>query len=416
MADHDSSKKIEEIEYLRAVAVIITVFAHSRLLFLWNPEWLKTINAHFVFGTGVDLFFCISGFVISKTLVEMLDNARADEKLLVLKAFWVRRFHRLMPSAWFWAMWYVIASGTGVFSHNELGSFWLNVKNFVAVSTFTANMRDQSNLMAIYWTLSSEEQFYLVYPIFLLFVAGTHRKWALLAIAGALFLSPPTFRLLALRFDTMIWGVLLFFFSRTVAYRVFEPTWLQNRALSIVTALFLVFLLVAVPTTLGDIYFMPQILTIVCALLVWIASYGKSYLLALPQPFSAGMSWAGARSYAIYLVHGPALYITHDIWYRYAAQRGVKPEQIDASYTLAYTLTFVALIVLLCEFNYRVLEVPFIARGRRIAKEILAPLRASGARDGTVGGEATAAASTGLTKTGVGSASGGTQLPVPAAP
>ena len=83
-----------EIEYLRAVAVLLVVFVHVGVLFprLGLGQW-----------TGVDLFFCISGFVICRSYDQYFDDRIAEGRWwLAACAFWVRRIFRLAPSAWLW--------------------------------------------------------------------------------------------------------------------------------------------------------------------------------------------------------------------------------------------------------------------------------------------------------------------------
>ena len=82
-----------EIEYLRAVAVLLVVFVHAAVLFpgMNLGQW-----------TGVDLFFCISGYVISRSFEQFFNRAIEDGRWFsAALAFWVRRLFRLAPSAWF---------------------------------------------------------------------------------------------------------------------------------------------------------------------------------------------------------------------------------------------------------------------------------------------------------------------------
>lgn len=61
-----------EIEYLRAVAIILVVVHHAGPFLAWKPI------AYFGAGTGVDLFFCISGFVISRSFQSFFDQHRRN--------------------------------------------------------------------------------------------------------------------------------------------------------------------------------------------------------------------------------------------------------------------------------------------------------------------------------------------------
>ncbi|MDN5745890.1 MAG: acyltransferase family protein, partial [Nocardioidaceae bacterium] len=73
--------RIVAIQGLRAVAVLLVVGFHLGL----------PVGAGFI---GVDIFFVISGFVITR----MIFNQTADSRRLRLKAFWAGRIRRLLPA------------------------------------------------------------------------------------------------------------------------------------------------------------------------------------------------------------------------------------------------------------------------------------------------------------------------------
>jgi peptidoglycan/LPS O-acetylase OafA/YrhL len=102
----DSKSRIEEIDMLRGVAIIITVIAHSKLLFLWSPPWLLWIHENFLFGNGVDLFFVISGFVVTRSLLDRFLDWPTF--FLEYRFFIIRRFWRLAPAALFFFIFYLI--------------------------------------------------------------------------------------------------------------------------------------------------------------------------------------------------------------------------------------------------------------------------------------------------------------------
>src|SRR4051812_45103239 len=93
-----------EIEYLRAIAILLVGFAH-----------LDVIIPHTGYGqwTGVDLFFCVSGYVISRSYEQFFDRSIGQGRWgLAALAFWVRRIFRLAPSAWFWLLFSVVCAWT----------------------------------------------------------------------------------------------------------------------------------------------------------------------------------------------------------------------------------------------------------------------------------------------------------------
>src|SRR5690606_1835619 len=104
-------------------------------------------------------------------------------------------------------------------------------------------------------------------------------------------------------------------------------------------------------------------ITILCVILVWLASYDDD--LFLPAPLRSLFLWLGARSYAIYLIHIPAFFLTREIWTRLDPGTTPGPEAF-----LPYMLTAGALILICSELNHRYVEQPLRHKGRRIAARV----------------------------------------------
>ena len=86
-------KRIDEIEVLRAIAILFTLFHHTAFYLLPPGNILiEKVYGTFTFWGGVDLFFVISGFVIMKSLGHSLrTHAASKGQARVFTAFWVRR-------------------------------------------------------------------------------------------------------------------------------------------------------------------------------------------------------------------------------------------------------------------------------------------------------------------------------------
>lgn len=101
---------------------------------------------------SLDIFFMISGFLISGLLFKEFQQTQK----LDLKSFYLRRFLRLSPVYWFILIIYFLAKG------DNYESLWTNVlyiNNFFPSTEMALNWT---------WSLALEEQFYLVFPLFLL--------------------------------------------------------------------------------------------------------------------------------------------------------------------------------------------------------------------------------------------------------
>lgn len=377
---HSSSKKNLEIEFLRGFAVLLTLFSHLPLLL---PHHTELIGRAFQFAmpwTGVDLFFCISGFVVSKAYFEQFDAHRHKGTFwLAAQAFWVRRTFRLIPSAWFWvaaglacSIWF---NQTGIF-----GTWTQNIRSAVAVMTFSGNLANQFGMMLhpndVYWSLALEEQFYLLFPFFLLWCPDKWR-WRLLLILIAVqfvldrnpFGTPVSSMLNSFRLDAIMWGVLLYMFSTRQGYSQLEPTFIKGSpAMRWLLFVVLIYLLVAIPAQLMSMPIAVGLIALVSAAIVFLASFDAGYLPRIPliTPF---LVWLGARSYGTYLLHVFAYRMTFEIWSRYAEAHG---RVLDGRFTFRLVLTAVLLIVVLAQLNYRFIETPWRKRGVALARARLA--------------------------------------------
>jgi peptidoglycan/LPS O-acetylase OafA/YrhL len=144
-------KKLIGLDHLRALAITMVLFYHYRMFA--HPEWLdETIG----FGwTGVDLFFVLSGFLISSQLFERM----AKGKGISLPEFFIKRFFRIIPPYLVvLAVYFLIPA----FREREsLPPLW----KFL---TFTQNLGldlKNNGTFSHVWSLCVEEHFYLFFPL-----------------------------------------------------------------------------------------------------------------------------------------------------------------------------------------------------------------------------------------------------------
>jgi peptidoglycan/LPS O-acetylase OafA/YrhL len=329
----------------------------------------------------VDLFFAISGFVITRSLLPMLEMTSGTAGYFnATLSFWVRRVWRLLPSAWLWLA--VILVSAAVF--NRSGVFWSFRANFegaIAALLDVANFRiaivyghGEPGASFPYWSLSLEEQFYILLPI-ALFFAGRRLPWVLAAGILAQFfivrVGPHTSELgmllNTLRSDALMMGVLLAIWSRSPSYRLFEPTGLKGRPLAglALLAFFTVSLAAVGGPGLTIVSFTVGLVALVSVVLVFLASYDQDYLMPA-GPVKRVMLWVGSRSYALYLIHIPAFFLAREIWFRIEPPGTV----FDQHFALRLLLTGFGLLLVLTELNYRLVEVPLRRHGARIAQRM----------------------------------------------
>lgn len=373
-----------EVEKLRALSICLVLVAHAILLSPFIAEHLMPVFRYASFGVGVDLFFCISGYVVARSYCDYFDQHRdAGTFWPAARAFWVRRCYRLLPSAWLWVLigmlCAVVFNRTGVFMDLEQ-----NLKSALAIFSFSANIAHMYGWLApnnVYWSLSLEEQFYFVLPLFLLLVTGKRARIAalLLVVAIQFPLSRNPFGdltsqyLASFRIDGFAWGILVFMLSRSPWYQRLEPSALRRRPLALLVTLLLFVLLVTVPALLFTWSINMGLLAMIAAALVWLASYGRGYLFGY-QALTGILVWLGARSYGIYLIHLPAFRLTHEGVTRYLEATG---QAYTAELVPLLLLVAGLLIVVLAELNFRFVEEPLRRMGAERAKRKLAALAAN---------------------------------------
>jgi peptidoglycan/LPS O-acetylase OafA/YrhL len=163
-----STPKITQIQGLRALAALLVTLFHA-----------KWVSGGFI---GVDIFYVISGFLITGLLLREIERTGT----INFKEFYARRFKRLLPTSFF------VLALTAIFSwmlipptmRSSLGRDVIAAGLYVSNYLFAWWQADYQNLDATpspvihYWSLAVEEQFYLLWPLLVLsfFIVATKLK------------------------------------------------------------------------------------------------------------------------------------------------------------------------------------------------------------------------------------------------
>ena len=157
----DSHNRLYGLDHLRALAISMVFFYHFPILFSGNPEWLQSAAR---FGwTGVDLFFVLSGFLISSQLFSQIRQGRS----ISLKTFYIKRFFRIIPA--FWVVVLIYFCFTGFHEREALPPLW---KFLTFTQNFGLNIFDYGTFSHA-WSLCVEEHFYLFLPVILILLQAT---------------------------------------------------------------------------------------------------------------------------------------------------------------------------------------------------------------------------------------------------
>lgn len=170
---------VPHIQGLRALAVLLVVVYHF---------WPNRLSGGYI---GVDVFFVISGFLITGQLTrELRSRAR-----IALPDFWARRIRRLVPASLVVLLvslvlvTFVMPLAYLPESLRDVGSSALYVQNWSLAANSVDYLSSSSRTIAEhYWSLSLEEQFYVVWPLVLLGTFslavrwGVRRRWVALTV------------------------------------------------------------------------------------------------------------------------------------------------------------------------------------------------------------------------------------------
>ena len=336
-----------DIDGLRAVAVLAVVLYHLG----FTP-----FKGGFV---GVDVFFVISGYLITLSILNDLDKNR-----FTIEYFYIKRIRRIIP-ALFTVTLFTAVAGWWILPLSELKEF---AKSIVSVATFTSNIFfwKNSDYFAVAselkpllhtWSLGIEEQFYMFYPLLISWILLKKSQKLLIVILSVLTglsflwsISPwminnpiDNFYLPFGRFWELLAGALLGFGHHRYNLKrvVFNNHILALFAISVI--------IYSINTT--DTYFLafnllnPVIATL---LVLHTGRYNQSGII-YHMLTSAFMRYIGLISYSLYLWHWPILALTRNL--------------TTGEFSTLEKTVLLLITVLISSASYHYIEQPF-RRGR----------------------------------------------------
>ena len=292
-----------EIDGLRALAVVPVILFHAGF---------ELFSGGFV---GVDVFFVISGYLITTILIEDIENKRFS-----IVHFYERRARRILP-ALFFVMLVCIPISSIYLPSDELRDFFQSI---VAVSLFASNIlfwkeggyfdSEASDKPLLHtWSLAVEEQYYILFPIFLIIAwrFGKNRVFWMIVVMAAISMllsewgsrnHPNANFYLA---PTRAWEL----FAGSIAAFVVQRQGVQKNNL---------LALVGLSGIAFSIFFydeatpFPSVYTLVPVLgVLLLVLYAEKETLAAKVLSTKGFVGIGLISYSAYLVHQPLLVFTN---------------------------------------------------------------------------------------------------------
>ena len=159
-----SSSRIPSLDGIRALAIILVCVGH----FAYNAgfRWWTDLYAHY----GVRIFLVLSGFLITT----LLKREREETGTINLKRFFIRRAYRILPAAYAYMILVSIVFGDSFTS-----------KDLFVTFTYLSSYFHLPWLLSHLWSLSVEEQFYLLWPAAMALGIMLARRFAFGAIVFA---------------------------------------------------------------------------------------------------------------------------------------------------------------------------------------------------------------------------------------
>lgn len=368
------------LDGLRALAVLAVLLYHI------SPN-------QFIGGyIGVDLFFVISGFLIT---YRNLQNIQNPNKKFTLKNFWLRRARRLIP-ALVLVILVCVPIGAIIYPDILVGAF-RQVAGALTYSTnwveiiHGSNYFDQANpsLFKNFWSLAVEEQFYIIWPPLLLLLLSRRLKnsqlitiVATIAVASMVLMgvlaAPDNYTRVYYGTDTHCFGLamgIIFAFIWNKEKGSLSKEWLSAQpwipALAPVGLIGFALIVMLVPDTAAFTYPFGLVLGSLFSLFLVGAVIIRPDTLFTRIMELAPLRWLGVRSYGIYLWHWPMLVFG----------RILIPTAMGTVENVAVDVLFAFISFIAADLSYRFVEEPMRKDGFIKSLEKLVDR----ARDGIVG-------------------------------
>lgn len=207
----DSSNYRPDIEGMRAIAIVLVVLSHLSI---------DGFSAGFI---GVDVFFVISGYLITGVLVREYESSAKIELL----RFFSNRMRRLLPAL----MLVILVAGAVVYNIEPetthlsqsmaaaMAVAWISNIYFAFSDANYFSSGSGENAFLHTWSLGVEEQFYIVWPLIILAYFKLHRKYAKVTALVPLFSIIAILSLLACIFISQFNSIFSFYMMPTRAWQ-----------------------------------------------------------------------------------------------------------------------------------------------------------------------------------------------------
>ncbi|EGE47173.1 Putative peptidoglycan O-acetyltransferase YrhL [Acetobacter pomorum DM001] len=345
-----------EIQLMRIISIALVVMAHQASLRTnIHPHFGESLGAVLRPWLGVDIFFVISGYFMGyMVLGKSKPNMELAEKVSFSLDFFRKRFLRLFPAAFFWI---TVTLTAGLIS-SDRGLWGDQTSLFYKWLTSIFYIRNFENAVSPsplgwYWSLSLENQFYIVLPLLFFTIGKKFFIFCIYALAMVLlFWLPGGVDWGWYRPTGFIWGLIAYHLVNTQGIgdiiRAKAPQ--IPATLSFFLLIFGLVASTAIPAAFQN-QMMPFSISIVsilaCVCVVYAAL--KCGTLTVPKPLVFLSYWGGEITYSFYLCHIVVWDIMQDIRQSYGLR--ISSE--------LFAVSGICMAILFATLSYFFIELPF---------------------------------------------------------
>jgi len=343
---HAAGEHLPTLDGWRAIAILLVLMCHGLVpVFAHDGLFPSARLADFALrgAIGVEIFFGLSGLLICSRLVR--EESRTGH--IDLRAFYIKRCFRILPLYFLYLL-------TVAFLHAVTGEFNLSRAEWFSCLFFWRNYLPHawsSNdrwYLGHFWSLSVEEQFYLLWPTLLLLARRGRARWVALALAtvNAVWRLVNRHSEIDPMLDCLFWGCLVAILLTDEKYRR-----LLRRCLNplVWSSLLVIALIGNFRNWHSHLVWIPFVIPLLMAGTLLNPNWGVSRFLAHPL-----LGWIGKISYGLYVWQELFLLGSH-------------PRLAAFGIVQVFPFSFIALF-LCASASYYFFEKPLLAFGHKLAK------------------------------------------------
>jgi peptidoglycan/LPS O-acetylase OafA/YrhL len=368
-------QKVADIQKLRAFAILMVLFGHTGL-----PLPDAVIHGY----TGVTLFFVISGYVVTLTIIASTSASFPQGGVVAhLRNFYLRRIFRIMPALLFWTLFIIVT----IELLNRLGATlvwdvnaWPREVRWMLSGLYNYHFAasHRGAIFGHFWSLAVEMHFYLFLPVLLLLLRKQAQR-IVVCIAGVLLISTVLRRmtnpseisfLTHTQADGLLMGVLVCIFY-SGAHRLSRPAFRRHiRVPQIAKNIVFVGLttvLFVLPSFVDGVWSPAAkypFYVLLASVIVLLAQRDTGWVLGGMPRLEKFLAFVGDRSYSLYVCH-PILWlgVYSFIFSKYS--NSLPPWLGTSAFglTLQVAVMF-AFALFVADLSYRFIELPYLAHGK----------------------------------------------------